>query len=341
MKTPKCHSKNQGFSAGSCAVEAEGKRRLACQATLKYVNSEIYRLITSVHLSCPENYLSIYQSGCNFSCRKCHSWYFSKVKDGTWYSPGDILDAALTYEKTVTQFEPRSRATAWHAHDVCRCCGSCVTRQKPSAFCPGVLEPEKIVLSPQGFGPARNIVAFTGGDLTCNPDYYARVSERIKEHTNGKLWVLIETNGYALTRQNLEVLKASQVDSYWLDIKAYDNKVYKKLCGTSNATVLESVKHIVDLEFYNRELQCIVLVELKTEKFKADFVGQMNKYISYYRKNVQLPFEKDTIGLIICAEKGKEEVHYALYGLDDRIFVAEYKTKLPTEEEIKKRLKQV
>jgi len=33
---------------------------------------------------------------------------------------------------------------------------------------------------------------------------------------------------------------------------------------------------------------------------------------SYYRKNVQLPFEKDTIGLIICAEKGKEEVHYAL-----------------------------
>ena len=83
------------------------------------------------------------------------------------------------------------------------------------------------------------------------------------------------------------------------------------------------------------------MVELKTEKFKAGFVGQMNKYISYYRKNIQLPHEKDTIGLIICAGKGKEEVHYALDGLDNRIFVAEYKTKLPSEEEIKKRLENI
>ena len=82
------------------------------------------------------------------------------------------------------------------------------------------------------------------------------------------------------------------------------------------------------------------MVELKTEKFKAGFVGQMNKYISYYRKNIQLPHEKDTIGLIICAGKGKEEVHYALDGLDNRIFVAEYKTKLPSEEEIRKKLVQ-
>ena len=110
--------------------------------------------------------------------------------------------------------------------------------------------------------------------------------------------------------------------------------------GRQKKVVNDGQIHNVDLEFYNRELQCIVLVELKTEKFKAEFVSQMNKYISYYRRNIQLPFEKDTIGLIICAEKGKEEVHYALDGLDDRIFVAEYKTKLPTEEEIRKKLKQ-
>lgn len=110
--------------------------------------------------------------------------------------------------------------------------------------------------------------------------------------------------------------------------------------GRQRKVVIDGQIHNVDLEFYNRELRCIVLVELKTEKFKADFVGQMNKYISYYRKNIQLPFERDTIGLIICAEKGKEEVHYALDGLDNRIFVAEYKTNLPTEEEIRKKLRQ-
>lgn len=111
--------------------------------------------------------------------------------------------------------------------------------------------------------------------------------------------------------------------------------------GRQKKALIDSQIHNIDLEFYNRELQCIVLVELKTEKFRADFVGQMNKYISYYRKNIQLPFEKDTIGLIICAEKGKEEVHYALDGLDKRIFVAEYKTKLPSEEEIREKLEQV
>jgi pyruvate-formate lyase-activating enzyme len=243
VKTPECHLKKQGFAAGSCAVETEGKRQLACQATLKNVNGEIYRLITSVHLSRPENYLSIYQSGCNFSCRKCHSWHFSKVKDGTWYSPENILDAALKYDKTVTQLEPRSRATAWHAHDACRCCGSCVTRQKPSAFCPEVLEPQQIVLSPQGFGPARNIVAFTGGDITCCPDFYANCARLIKKQT--KLWILIETNGYGLTPQNLDILKESGVDAFWLDIKAFDGETHKWLTGCTNDRILKLPQEII------------------------------------------------------------------------------------------------
>jgi pyruvate-formate lyase-activating enzyme len=243
VKTPKCHLKGQGFSAGSCAVEVEGRRQLACRATLKYVNSEVYRLITSVHLSRPENYLSIYQSGCNFSCRKCHSWYFSKVKDGTWYSPGDILDVALMYEKSVTQFEPRSRATAWHAHDTCRCCGSCMTLQEPSAFCPRVLEPEQIVLSPQGFGPARNIVAFTGGDITCCPEFYGECARLIKKQT--KLWVLIETNGYGLTPQNLDCLTENGVDTFWLDIKAFDAEKHKWLTGCANDHILKLPQEII------------------------------------------------------------------------------------------------
>jgi hypothetical protein len=89
-------------------------------------NNKIHRLIISIHLSRLENYLSIYQSGCNFSCRKCHSLYFSKIRDVTWYTPRDILKEVITYEKIVTLVEPRSRATAWHAHDTCKCCESCV-----------------------------------------------------------------------------------------------------------------------------------------------------------------------------------------------------------------------
>jgi pyruvate-formate lyase-activating enzyme len=266
MKSIKCRLKEQGFSAGSCAVETDGKRRLACQATLKYENGEIYRLVTSVHLSRPENYLSIYQSGCNFSCRKCHSWYFSKVKDGTWYSPVDILDDALAYEKTVTQFEPRPRATAWHAHDACRCCGSCVTRQKPAAFCPGVLEPEQIVLSPQGFGPARNIVAFTGGDVTCCPDFYAECARLLKKQT--KLWVLIETNGYGLTPQNLDCLAESGVDAFWLDIKAFDSKKHQWLTGCTNERILKLPQQIIQRGFVLEVLSLYIPALVEAEELE-------------------------------------------------------------------------
>ena len=172
METFSCRLKSQGYSAGSCAVEVDGKSIPACRATLKHENDRIHRLITSIHLSRPENYLSIYQSGCNFSCRKCHSWEFSKVKQGSWYTPRDILAQARAYGKLVTLKEPRHMATAWHAHDSCRCCGTCVTVGQQSPACPGVLDPGSVVLSPQGYGPARNIVAFTGGDVMCCPEFY-------------------------------------------------------------------------------------------------------------------------------------------------------------------------
>lgn len=247
MDSDSCKLKEQGYSQGDCQVKANGKHLPACRATLKYRNRQPYRLISAVHLSRPENYLSIYQSGCNFSCRKCHSWYFSKIKDGGWYSPDDILKEAVDYEKSVTLTEPREKATAWHAHDTCRCCGSCILYAKRPSSCPGKLAPESIVLGPQGFGPVRNIIAFTGGDLTCNPEFYGECARLIRKHT--RLWVLIETNGYGLTPSNLDYLQNSGVDSFWLDIKAYDDDKHKWLTGCSNENILKLPKEILDRGF--------------------------------------------------------------------------------------------
>jgi len=58
METSKCQLKKQDLPPGSCLVKVDGKKQPACQATLRYENGDIYRLITSVHLSRPENYLS-------------------------------------------------------------------------------------------------------------------------------------------------------------------------------------------------------------------------------------------------------------------------------------------
>jgi predicted nuclease of restriction endonuclease-like (RecB) superfamily len=96
--------------------------------------------------------------------------------------------------------------------------------------------------------------------------------------------------------------------------------------------------HKIDLLFYHRDLQCLIIVELKTEKFNDSHIGQMNKYLTYFQEQQKRPWEKDPVGLIICKEKNNEEVHYALGKLKKDIFVAEYKLYLPTENEIKNKI---
>jgi len=241
-----CSLVRQGYPPGSCSVEVNGSVGRACEVTLRR-DGEFRRLIKSIMLSRPEDYLSVYQSGCNHSCKKCHSWYFTQKAVGSWMSTSDIAKASEDYEKIVTVREPRKRATMWHATDLCRHCGSCVLTGKRGELCPGKLSREQVLVSPQGFGPARNIVAFTGGDIVCRAEFYAEATEKIKEVTN--LWVLIETNGYGLTPENLDILKDAGVDSFWLDIKACDEKIYKSLCGTTNRWILKVPEWVVERGF--------------------------------------------------------------------------------------------
>ncbi|MDI6756172.1 MAG: radical SAM protein [Thermodesulfobacteriota bacterium] len=262
-----CTLRDQGFHLGSCTVSVAGKNALACQATLRKKNSNFERLISAVHLSRPENYLSIYQSGCNFSCRKCHSWHFSKHAEGEWYTPEKILQACLQYEKKVTWEEPRSKATAYHAHDTCRCCGACALYHERSPLCPGILDKSAITLSPQGFGPVRNIVGFTGGDLTCRAEFYARCSELIKAHT--KLWVLIETNGYGLSPKNLDLLREAGVDAFWLDIKAYKDDVHRWLTGCSNEWILQLPEEMARRNFTLEVLSLFIPGVVEADQLEA------------------------------------------------------------------------
>ena len=261
-----CNLKKQGLTPGNCLVRTDGKRQLACQATLKSENGIVSHKITSIHLSRPENYLSIYQSGCNFACRKCHSWTFSKVADGTWYTPDDILKFAMNYQKQVSWIEPREMATSYHAHSTCRCCGHCILKGKRSGLCPGILNPEAIVISPQGFGPARNIVGFTGGDLTCCPEFYGECARLIKAET--RLWVLIETNGYGLTPKNLDYLKDAGVDAFWLDIKAHDPDKHKWLTGCSNERILKLPEKIINHGFVLEVLSLYIPGLVETDELE-------------------------------------------------------------------------
>ncbi|MDH5200412.1 MAG: radical SAM protein [Candidatus Bathyarchaeota archaeon] len=248
-----CRLAEQGLEQGSCLTLHEGRWSRACEVTLMWRDGTPHWLIHSYAHKAPEQYLSIYQSGCNWSCRKCHSWRFSKRASGGWMSPGNIAKISEEYaEKNVENMymEPRERATSWHAHDLCRSCGSCITTGARSRHCLGKLRLDQMtLLDDMTWGPAMTIISFTGGDLACQPEFYALSAEAIKG-LGRDLWVLFETNGYGLTPGNLDTFREAGIDSFWLDIKAHDGGVHRRLMGCPNDRVLELPAEIVERGFF-------------------------------------------------------------------------------------------
>jgi hypothetical protein len=61
----------------------------------------------------------------------------------------------------------------------------------------------------------------------------------------------------------------------------------------------------------------------------------MNFYLNYLRENLSLKEENPPVGIVLCADKDAEEVHYATGNLDHQIFVSRYLTRLPTEQQLR------
>ncbi len=94
----------------------------------------------------------------------------------------------------------------------------------------------------------------------------------------------------------------------------------------------------IDLVFFHRRLRTIVLVDLKVGRFSYADAGQMHLYLNYAREHWMKPGENPPVGLILCAEKGAAEAHYALDNLPNKVLAAEYRTVLPDEKLIAKEL---
>ncbi len=97
----------------------------------------------------------------------------------------------------------------------------------------------------------------------------------------------------------------------------------------------------IDLLFYNIYLKCYVVVELKTGKFKHEDVGQINFYLNYIKKELNKEDDKEPIGIILCTEKNKVQVEFAVEGISNNLFVSKYKLYLPTKEEIERKIKRI
>lgn len=92
----------------------------------------------------------------------------------------------------------------------------------------------------------------------------------------------------------------------------------------------------VDLFFYNRLLQCFVLIDLKIGKLTHQDLGQMQMYVNYYDRFVKLEHENKTIGIVLCKNKNDALVEITLPEDNTQIFASKYETVLPKKEELKK-----
>jgi len=95
----------------------------------------------------------------------------------------------------------------------------------------------------------------------------------------------------------------------------------------------------IDLVFYNRFLKSFVLIDLKIGELKHQDIGQMQMYVNYYDREIKLPEESPTIGLILCKYKSKMVVEYTLPENQNQIFASKYQTVLPSKDELKQLLK--
>lgn len=201
-------------------------------------------------------------------------------------SPKNIAKLALDYaefNEDNMYKEPRENATSWHAHDLCRACGSCILTGERYKYCPGKLDLGKITSLDDGtWGPARNIISFTGGDLACQPEFYVQAAKEIKS-LDKDLWVLFETNGYGLTPKNLDLFKEGGIDSFWLDIKAYDDKVHKRLTGASNKRILRLPGEILDRGFVLEVSSLYIPGWVETDQISdiAELLAQVDSTIPF------------------------------------------------------------
>ena len=93
----------------------------------------------------------------------------------------------------------------------------------------------------------------------------------------------------------------------------------------------------VDLVFYNRLLQCYVLIDLKVAELKHQDLGQMLMYVNYFDRYVRQEFEKPTIGILLCSQKNDNIVELTL-PKDSNIYASAYSLYLPDKALLQRKL---
>lgn len=140
---------------------------------------------------------------------------------------------------------------------------------------------------------------------------------------------------YLLDFINVEELDVSDIQD--IDERVIENEIVKNiknfiLClgssfcfiGNQHRITVGDEEFFIDLLFYNRDLQCLVAIELKKGKFKPSYLGQLNFYLSALDDNEKREGENPSIGLLLCRDMDKTVVELAVRDYNNPMGVATY-----------------
>ncbi len=96
--------------------------------------------------------------------------------------------------------------------------------------------------------------------------------------------------------------------------------------------------YFIDMLFYNRNMQCLVAIELKVVEFKPEFLGKMNFYLEALDRDIKMEHENPSIGILLCKSKDDEVVEYALSRSVSPTVIADYETKILGKDLLKRKL---
>jgi len=118
--------------------------------------------------------------------------------------------------------------------------------------------------------------------------------------------------------------------------------------GSQYKIEIDGNEYFIDLLFYHLNLRSYVVIELKAGKFKPEYAGKLNFYLSAVDSQLKKEDDKSSIGIILCKSKNKIEAEYALRDINKPIGISDFKlthaipedlkSKLPTVEELEKEL---
>lgn len=136
-----------------------------------------------------------------------------------------------------------------------------------------------------------------------------------------------------IRESELESALVNQLQSFLLELgKGFS------FVGRQYRLTAETEHFYVDLVFYNYILKCFVLIDLKTTKLTHEAIGQMDFYVRYFEDQIKVEGDNPTIGLILCAEKNNAIAKYSLLSESKQIFASQYKTYLPSIEDLQKEI---